>query len=1532
MRHFARFGLSFVLWVPVLGLAVWCASFIYLLADRLLSPGSPARLSVRSEEGPIRIEAASFAFDPFRGRLFASGVAADTPDGRRLARVSSLDVALPGFGARDGLKVVARDVEGTLERLEDGSLRIRRLFPDTGAPAAESVTSVEVHGLALTYRDRSAAGPPVETVAMVPWGRYEAAGDQWVATLQDARLADEPGRLSGHVVGSPYGVAGRATTARLDAIAWRERLGRIPEAREYLKTLGDWDAQSLVADANLRFDVPKEGPWRLEGRGEGEVLGLRGEGSLQADRLNASGHFNESSFVGLVNAARGGSRVGWTGLVAWSPRLTARGRTTVTTPTLTGLPPILAKAVPRDLAIRDGSADGSLEYTEGGAFLGEWRVAGALVRWRDETLHHARGTIAVQDSEVRATLGSGEWLGMPVSGGVSLSGGHLGGSLVSKSVSLDRLANRFGVSGLTGTAAIEATLGGTTADAEVAFSSTGRAVYTTKLARKPLNGRFALAGEWANGRLRLRRAKASGNFGAASLSGSLRLPNEEPKTWQDFLPGANATFAATGVDLGLWTERASGLGFVQGAVAMRDGRPVIEGRAEAYRVALDRFPVSFIGSPFALDGDVLTLSALRAIGEAGTVDATLSVNTKEGALDGYAVSGPVQVEYFDDRFIGDVWLDSATIGGSLEAPVLSGTLRAKGVRYEDVVLESASTPVRYANGLLTMDSGSGILGGGTVGLGGEYSFDARRGKAKVTLDGIEPMRWLRRDLRRADAAIAVAGSVEAVFDGDSPVEVSGQGQFLNAAVGGKTFADGSWTFAGLGDYWTGAMHLRDGEQGFDGTLAFFDAKTQEVEARLNATDVPVERIVTAFLPTLPDQDKRSYADALAPLTGRLTTRATLKGPINEVAFDVAEMRVNDATYRDEPLGSVTAKASRSASGLWTLDGLTWRNVSARADGEETSLGRLDLHGKLQEKGAIEVDGEANNVDLGWLSRIVPGLPRLAGTADLALAAAGTTETPIGRASLRTSDLAVRPGDGQPDVAFGLNIDTIELVGRRLNVEGGRFTYRGVMGELRSVDATLTDRFQISDADPISVRLELPSQAIENVGDWFPSIRIGDQGTMTAGSLTLARNQGEWSVNGDLSFLSDAMRSVPGDFRLGPTAAKFQLRRETGKDLILSGGVTALGDGNLVGEANVEVQTPFDQAASLLDDPSRWRDLPIRGSLRLPDAASVSFNDPNYGAFTSLIQGDLPFQGTVGRPEIGGTLALRNTYYKLPVAFAEGVAAAAPAVDPLFNIQLETFGPVVVRAAGADVELEGAGLLQRSLSSPRFEASLGIISGYVQLPTGRLVLENDRGTVDVLYDATRATRPAQVVVRDANAVTYLSAPYGDDIERYRVSLEIDGDLLAYDDWTTIVRTRSDPDGLTRERILGILGQSDFFTRLSVREGLSRGLLGEALTRFALPTLLDPLTDRIARTIGLDYLGVDYNSFQGTSATVAKSLGNGLVLQARRQLSDPVDGLRRFDVRLSYRLPIRAKVFDRLTLSFGFDQLRPWKIALQYSARL
>jgi hypothetical protein len=132
---------------------------------------------------------------------------------------------------------------------------------------------------------------------------------------------------------------------------------------------------------------------------------------------------------------------------------------------------------------------------------------------------------------------------------------------------------------------------------------------------------------------------------------------------------------------------------------------------------------------------------------------------------------------------------------------------------------------------------------------------------------------------------------------------------------------------------------------------------------------------------------------------------------------------------------------------------------------------------------------------------------------------------------------------------------------------------------------------------------------------------------------------------------------------------------------------------------------------------------------------------------------------------------------------------------------------------------------------------------------------------------------------------------------------------------------------------MLGQRDLF------EGLANQFVGDrnpnSLARIlagaALPTLLDPFTERLALELGLEFIQLDYNAFEGASITAAKSLGNGFMFQGRRQVSETIDGRIHFDYRLTWRPPSRFDKFRNLIFSVGADQDRPWKISVEYGIR-
>ena len=133
---------------------------------------------------------------------------------------------------------------------------------------------------------------------------------------------------------------------------------------------------------------------------------------------------------------------------------------------------------------------------------------------------------------------------------------------------------------------------------------------------------------------------------------------------------------------------------------------------------------------------------------------------------------------------------------------------------------------------------------------------------------------------------------------------------------------------------------------------------------------------------------------------------------------------------------------------------------------------------------------------------------------------------------------------------------------------------------------------------------------------------------------------------------------------------------------------------------------------------------------------------------------------------------------------------------------------------------------------------------------------------------------------------------------------------------------------------ILGQGEALAgRRSAGQGVDfRSQLQNALTQIALPTLIDSFTARFAKELGVDYLSLDYNSYENLSLTVAKSFGKGLSLQYRRQVSAPSGNqLPRFDLRLTYQPRMKGTFFRHLSFGAGFDQDRPWKLTVEYSFR-
>jgi hypothetical protein len=317
------------------------------------------------------------------------------------------------------------------------------------------------------------------------------------------------------------------------------------------------------------------------------------------------------------------------------------------------------------------------------------------------------------------------------------------------------------------------------------------------------------------------------------------------------------------------------------------------------------------------------------------------------------------------------------------------------------------------------------------------------------------------------------------------------------------------------------------------------------------------------------------------------------------------------------------------------------------------------------------------------------------------------------------------------------------------------------------------------------------------------------------------------------------------------------------------------------------------------------------------------------ASSGSISGDLKLKGTIGEPVVTGDIVIESGNLTLP-QIEEKPASEPSFIDPKFDIKMRTVAPVTLRAAAGQFRLTGEGTLGGSLQSPYFNSTLTVRGGSIRLPNARIAVE-DGGEIKISYRSSSSgliTSRADVNIEGQTQLTAERTSGG--VERYDIHLKIRGNLL--EEKGVIITAESDPPDLSQGRIMALLGQGDFIRGLGLGNSNITEQFRNALIGVALPYLAGSFTDRLAQQLGLDYVNVEYNSFDHFSVTAAWAIGKNLILSGRRQLSSPIPGEGiRYDIRLTYRPSFGGSALRRVRFYIGTDQDRPWKIGVEYGIK-
>ena len=152
---------------------------------------------------------------------------------------------------------------------------------------------------------------------------------------------------------------------------------------------------------------------------------------------------------------------------------------------------------------------------------------------------------------------------------------------------------------------------------------------------------------------------------------------------------------------------------------------------------------------------------------------------------------------------------------------------------------------------------------------------------------------------------------------------------------------------------------------------------------------------------------------------------------------------------------------------------------------------------------------------------------------------------------------------------------------------------------------------------------------------------------------------------------------------------------------------------------------------------------------------------------------------------------------------------------------------------------------------------------------------------------------------------------------------------------ILSASSQPGDLSEQRIIQLLGGYDVLESV-LKSGVSSQVQDDLKNigfGLYIPTLLSGVTNELAKSFHLDYVGVDYNAFEQTSVSVVKGIGSGFFVLGRQQLFQPLPGQpTAYDYRLVYRPRKGPNSLRALSFSLGTDQLRPYKFSIDFTNRV
>lgn len=1547
IRAFYRLlGVCFWL-VPTLVLAAWGGTYVYSCVLALTSSSVPIVLRLKTPGGIVTVRAQSFQYDLHKNYLHATQAVLIAPDGDRLIEIQELHLydLVPGKKTITG---TARGITGKIDRGTDKKWKFLDYLPkQTDGEASGIAFSLKLEDVSVKITDMASKKPFTRWVATTGVN-IDGVGDDLVITgpirLEGTGTTD----LAFRKKKDGLYVSGKGQMELAPIIDW---IKDSPEARD-LPWINDFKVRRLTADGPWEITYVKE-KFALRVPGRATFAGLS-YGEYSADSGEVQGTLTETGFDGYATANAEGSKGRFEGRVRWEDGVEMAGRVEGSAPSVAALPKVIRSAMPTGTAFTNANAAGWLTFRKEVSFLGS--VEAAAVRYEGEEFRDVRAKIDVTPAMATVGISQANYLGQPVTGAIQIvpNSQKLDGFVTAKRVILEPILKRFGFEGVRGQGEVTATLTGTTKAPMVQFVANGQAKSTLSGSLLDL-GDFSVRGTYNNDRVTLERSGIKGPSGSAYASGLIDLKNNK----------LNLDVLASDFPLEAITKEVSGAATFRGAVRGALNSPVAMGGAEVYnlRVAEQEIPVGF--ADIIANAEGLTAKNLVAIRGGSRVQGEAGIRWKDKSLyGGLAAYGIQAKDWFPDQIAGIVDVTGAKIGGTLSAPTLTAEVTGSNLVVPGLKLDSIRGAIQYADGRLRIRDGEAKVGEGILAATGELNLETRSGTFALDVKELPLGRLLFDAAKTFNISGTASMKGEVVLGNGELTSVTTSGLMRDVALNETVLGSGDLNANYAGGVWSGNALIGQLDSFFEVPRFSLNPATEQLDAEFILNNEPLSKLTSLAKRYGGDAIPEKLAQTLDRLEGEVDFNGTTSGkwtnPILESkTFSLSGIKI-DGVYA----GDVSSEFSR-VDGLWTIAGLTWTGPELSATGENVvspsmsraatlasvlapavpllgafSLVPIDsvmtdaqnarIQAKFEAKGTVDEHGETHvtgsltNLLARSLSIFTPGIAGLDGVFNMPyFEIEGPTKSPTIEASLGYRDtlIATEGKSRSIDLTTTIQEGMIDAV--------GLYQLNGFTGPIEA-KIPFQYPFTIAETGDIVAKITLPERKLVDLQELWPTL----DPSRTAGSI-----QGEINVTGK----PDALKFT-GAARLLPEEGKGVQLADTSlgtylKDLdatVLFDGqklsINAKGNSSDTGSfavRDVGVGLGDVFAAMVSGNVDGFYNNALMGRVDL-DRFKVAYNDKSSGPITGTLSGGIDLKGNVRQPLIEGDLIIDEGNFAVPTL--EGTGASGEfTINPMFNLNINTAQPIRFRAGAGQFDLTGTAAIKGSLETPDMAATLVTRRGSIRLPNARIAIE-EGGTIRITYRTTPSGIVASRADLEMQGTTQVTAEKfgGGGVERYDVFLDIRGNIL--EDQGLLLTARSDPPDLSQDRILALLGQGDFLRSISINALSPTEQLRSALVGLALPYLAGSITDKIASSLGLDYINVEYSSFDRVTVTAAISLTRDLVLSGRRQISNPQPGERpKYDIRLSYRPRFAGRSLSRLSFSVGFDQDRPWKIGVEYGIK-